>query len=92
MMNVTAGKPRPSWRFPWLKSSAGVRPRRQVGPADPGPKVQPRQNTVVEKSADVLQEIWRTADHNRSKATFTLRSGWLWCEFASVRDSMGLAL
>ena len=56
-----------------------------MGPADPGPKVQPRQNTVVEKSADVLQEIWRTADHNRSKATFTLRSGWLWCEFASAR-------
>jgi hypothetical protein len=45
-----------------------------VGPADPAPTVQPRQDTVIEKSADVLEEIWRITDHNRSQATFTLRA------------------
>jgi RNA polymerase-binding transcription factor DksA len=77
MMNLTAGKPRRSWQFPWLTASAGMLPKRQVGTVDPASKVQPRQNTLIEKSADVLEEIWRTTDHNRSKATFTLRSGLL---------------
>jgi RNA polymerase-binding transcription factor DksA len=77
MINLTAGKPRRSRRFPWLTASAGMLPKRQVGTVDPASKVQPRQNTLIEKSADVLEEIWRATDHNRSKSTFTLRSGLL---------------
>ena len=50
-------------------------PKRQVGTVDAASKVKRRENTVVEKSADVLEEIWRTTDHNRAKGTFTSRSG-----------------
>ena len=50
-------------------------PRRKVGQADPATRIQPRQNAGVEKSADVLEEIWRTADRKRPKANFTLGSG-----------------
>ena len=77
MMNLTAGKPRRSWRFAWLPSSAGKLPKRQVGTADAASKVRPRQNTVIEKSADVLEEIWRSTDHDRYKDTLALRSGLL---------------
>ena len=50
-------------------------PRREAGQADPATSIQPRQNTGVKKSADVLEEIWRSADRKRPKANFTLGSG-----------------
>ena len=52
-------------------------PRRKVGQADPAKRIQPRQNTGVEKSADVLEEIWLTADCELRKANLTLYSGLL---------------
>jgi len=52
-------------------------PGRKAGQADPATRIQPRQNTGVKKSADVLEEIWRTADSKRPKANFTLGSGLL---------------
>ena len=50
-------------------------PRRKAGQADPATRIQPRQNTGGEKSADVLEEIWRSADRKRPKANFTLGLG-----------------
>jgi RNA polymerase-binding transcription factor DksA len=46
-----------------------------VGQADPAPNIQLRKNSIVEKSPDVLEELWRTADRERSKAGFTSRAG-----------------
>ena len=75
MMNLIADNLRLSWRLSWLGSLAVSGPRRKVGQADPAQRIQPRQNTGVEKSTDVLEEIWRTADRKRPKANFTLGSG-----------------
>jgi len=51
--------------------------RRKAGPADTAPRIQPRQNAGVEKGADVLEEIWRTADRNRPKANLSPCPGFL---------------
>ena len=75
MMNLIAENLRPRWRLSWPGSSAVGGPRRKVGQADPAKRIQSRQNTGVEKSADVLEEIWRAADRKRPKANFTLGSG-----------------
>jgi len=42
-----------------------------MGQADPATRIHPSQNAGVENSADVLEEIWRTADRKRPKANFT---------------------
>jgi RNA polymerase-binding transcription factor DksA len=47
---------------------------RQDGAA---PKMHLRQEAGVEKSADVLEEIWRTADRKRPKANFASCCGLL---------------
>jgi hypothetical protein len=75
MMNLIAENLRLRWRLSWPGSLAVSGPRRKVGQADPAKRIQPRQNTGVEKSADVLEEIWRAADRKRPKANFTLGSG-----------------
>jgi RNA polymerase-binding transcription factor DksA len=53
-------------------------PRGKVGQTDPPTRIQPRHRTCLEKSADVLEQIWRTADRERPKAGFTIRSGLLY--------------
>ena len=50
-------------------------PRRKAEQDYPAPSIQPHQNTGVENSADVLEEIWRSADRNRPRANLTLGSG-----------------
>jgi RNA polymerase-binding transcription factor DksA len=75
MMNLSAEHLRQRWRISWPRSFAVSGPRRKAGQADPATRKQPRQNTGVEKSADVLEEIWRTADRKRPKANFTFGSG-----------------
>ena len=65
------------WRLSWPGSLAVSGPGRKVGQADPAKRIQPRQNTGVKKSADVLEEIWRTADSKHPKANFTLGLGLL---------------
>jgi len=50
-------------------------PERKAEQADPATRIRPRQNTGGEKSADVLEEIWRTADRKRPKGNFTLGYG-----------------
>jgi RNA polymerase-binding transcription factor DksA len=77
MMNLIAENLRLRWRLPWLGSLAVSGPKCKVGQADPSRGIQPRQNTGVGKSADVLEGIWRAADRKRSKADFTLGSGLL---------------
>jgi RNA polymerase-binding transcription factor DksA len=63
-MNASAEPLRPRHRLSWLRSST-VSGRGQ------------KKNTGSEKGADVLEEIWRTADRDRPKANFTLRPGLL---------------
>ena len=75
MMNLIAENLRLRWRLSWSRSLAVSEPRNKVGQADPAKRIQPRQNTGVEKSADVLEEIWRSADRKRPTANFTLGSG-----------------
>ena len=75
MMDLIAEHLRLRWRLSWPGSLAVSGPRRKVGQADPAKRIRPRQNTGVEKSADVLEEIWRAADRKRPKANFTLGSG-----------------
>ena len=87
MMNLSAENLRLRWRLSWPASLAVSGPRRKAGQADPATRIQPRQSTGVEKSADVLEEIWRTADRKRSKANFTLGSG-LVCKFRPALAGM----
>ena len=77
MMNLIAENLRLRWRLSLPGSLAMSGPRRKAGQADPATRIQTRQNTGGEKSADVLEEIWRTADSKRPKANFTLGSGLL---------------
>ena len=58
-MNAIAEPLRPRHRLTWPGSSTVSGRGRQ-------------ENTGVEKGADVLEEIWRTADRDRPKANFTL--------------------
>jgi RNA polymerase-binding transcription factor DksA len=44
---------------------------RKVGQASAAPKMKPSQTTGFGKGADVLEEIWRTADRERGKAHLT---------------------
>ena len=67
MMNLIAENLRLRWRLSvaW-KFSGEAETRRKAGQAGPAGNTT-RQNTGVEKSADVLEEIWRTADRRRPK-------------------------
>jgi RNA polymerase-binding transcription factor DksA len=62
MMHVIAENLRRRWRLPWQ--------RRAVRAA---PKMQPWRHATAENSADVLEEIWRTADRRRAKANLFRR-------------------
>jgi RNA polymerase-binding transcription factor DksA len=75
MMNLITENLRLRWRLSWPRSLAMSGPRRKAGQADPATRIQTRQNTGGEKSADVLEEIWRSADRKRPTANFTLGSG-----------------
>ncbi len=74
MMSLIAEHLRLRWRLSWPGSLAVSGPRRKVGQADPAKRIQSRPDTGVEKSADVLEEIWHAVDRKRSKANFTLGS------------------
>ena len=67
-----------------------------MGQADPAKRIQSRQNAGVERTADVLEEIWRTADRKRPKPNFTLGSGLvrkLWVAPAGMKaDVFGACL
>jgi RNA polymerase-binding transcription factor DksA len=77
MMNLIAENLRLRWRLSWPGSLAVSGLGRKMGQADPAKRIQPRHNTGVTKSADVLEEIWRTADSKHPKANFTLGLGLL---------------
>jgi RNA polymerase-binding transcription factor DksA len=50
---------------------------RMVGQASAAPKMKLPQTNGFGKGADVLEEIWRTADRERRQASLTLCSGLL---------------
>ena len=75
MMNLIAEKLRLRWRLSWPGSLAVRGARRKVRQTELAKRIPSRQSTGVEKSADVLEEIWRAADRKRREAHFTLGSG-----------------
>jgi RNA polymerase-binding transcription factor DksA len=77
MMELIADRLRRRWRLPWPRSSAVSGPRRNREEFQIAAASQPLQNVGIEKGADVLEEIWRTADRNRPKVKFALSSGFL---------------
>ena len=72
MMNPIAESLRLRWRLPWARSSTARGQTRRVGQPDASPKTRLRQKTGVANGADVLEEIWHTADRNRPKANLAL--------------------
>ena len=74
MITLIADNLRLRWRLSWPGSLVVSGPKHKMGQADPATRIHPSQNAGVENSADVLEEIWRTADRKRPKANFTLGS------------------
>jgi RNA polymerase-binding transcription factor DksA len=77
MMNLTAESLRLRWRLPWARTSTAGRETRKVGQADAVPKTELCQKAGTEKGADVLEEIWHTADRERRKTNLAICSGLL---------------
>ena len=96
MMNLVAENLRLRWRFPWPRSSAASGPRRKAGQDVVAAKVHLRQKAGAEKSADVLEEIWRAADRSLPKADLSPCPGfvrWLRAMLALLKsDVFGICL
>lgn len=77
MINPIAERLRRRWRLPWASRPTAKGQMRKEGQASVAPKMKLLQTTGFCKGADVLEEIWRTADRERRKANLTLCSGLL---------------